>query len=166
VGSVRSLSCDWQEDVVGGGLIFPQIEQPFDRSAEGTDMEAKMKINGEVVRVLREQKSWSQEHLATASGLSVRTVQRVEVEGVASAETRLALAAALDVPVAELIPVRPTTEVAASNRSLPPSVASWRFWPVGGTPMRKTLIGLGVGVALAFALLILASALHGWIPQS
>ena len=62
-------------------------------------MEAQMKINGEAVRALREQKSWSQEHLASASGLSVRTVQRVEIDGVASAETRLALAAALDVPV-------------------------------------------------------------------
>ena len=51
-------------------------------------MEAQMKINGEAVRALREQKSWSQEHLANASGLSVRTVQRVEMENVASAETR------------------------------------------------------------------------------
>ena len=66
-------------------------------------MEAQMKINGEAVRALREQKSWSQEHLASASGLSVRTVQRVEIEGIASAETRLALAAALDVPVADLM---------------------------------------------------------------
>ena len=62
-----------------------------------------MKINGELVRVLREEKSWSQEHLAGAAGLSARTVQRVESEGVASAETRLALAAALAVPVATLI---------------------------------------------------------------
>jgi transcriptional regulator with XRE-family HTH domain len=44
--------------------------------------------------VVREKKSWSQEHLASASGLSVRTIQRVEVENIASAETRLALAAA------------------------------------------------------------------------
>jgi DNA-binding XRE family transcriptional regulator len=66
-------------------------------------METQMKINGEAVRALREQKSWSQEHLANAAGLSVRTVQRVEVESAASAETRLALAAALGVPVADLL---------------------------------------------------------------
>jgi DNA-binding XRE family transcriptional regulator len=65
-------------------------------------MEARMKINGDAVRALRERKSWSQEHLANASGLSVRTVQRVEVASVGSAETRLALAAALGVPVADL----------------------------------------------------------------
>ena len=72
-------------------------------------MEAQMKINGEAVRALRERKSWSQEHLASAAGLSVRTVQRVEVDNIASAETRLALAAALDVPVAELMPALPAT---------------------------------------------------------
>jgi transcriptional regulator with XRE-family HTH domain len=32
-------------------------------------MEAQMKINGAAVRALREQKSWSQEHLASAAGL-------------------------------------------------------------------------------------------------
>lgn len=44
-------------------------------------MDALMKIDGDKVRVLRERKAWSQEHLATVSGLSVRTVQRVETEG-------------------------------------------------------------------------------------
>jgi transcriptional regulator with XRE-family HTH domain len=56
-------------------------------------MDTQMTINGNKVRTLREEKSWSQEHLANASGLSARTVQRVESAGVGSAETRLALAA-------------------------------------------------------------------------
>lgn len=33
-------------------------------------MDALMKIDGDKVRVLRERKAWSQEHLATVSGLS------------------------------------------------------------------------------------------------
>ena len=66
-------------------------------------MDGHMKINGETVRALREKKSWSQEHLANASGVSERTIQRVEVDGVGSAETRLALAAALGVTVSELL---------------------------------------------------------------
>jgi Predicted transcriptional regulators len=113
-------------------------------------MEAQMKINGEAVRALREQKSWSQEHLASASGLSVRTVQRVEMENVASAETRLALAAALDVPVAVLMsaPLSPSAQVVGTG-----------FERV----MRKTLLGLGVGLAFAFALLVLLNALSGFI---
>lgn len=70
-------------------------------------MDAQMKINGDRVRELREAKSWSQEHLADAAGLSVRTIQRVESEGLGSAETRLALASALGVPVSVLMPADP-----------------------------------------------------------
>ena len=49
-----------------------------------------MKIDGDKVRILREQKAWSQEHLASVAGLSVRTIQRVESEGGGLPETRLA----------------------------------------------------------------------------
>jgi hypothetical protein len=38
-------------------------------------MDALMKIDGDKVRVLRERKAWSQEHLATVSGLSARTIR-------------------------------------------------------------------------------------------
>jgi transcriptional regulator with XRE-family HTH domain len=123
-------------------------------------MESQMKINGEAVRTLRERKSWSQEHLANASGLSVRTVQRVEVEHIASAETRLALAAALDVPVAELVPAPPPTDATVPDNRRQPFAADGR----GGetTLMRKTLVGLGIGVAFAFAVLVLLSGLSGF----
>jgi transcriptional regulator with XRE-family HTH domain len=115
-------------------------------------MEAQMKINGDAVRALREQKSWSQEHLADASGLSVRTIQRVEMENLASAETRLALAAALDVPVAVLMPAPPSINVPVAARSLE-------------AVMRKTLLGLGVGLVFVFVLLFLFNALSGFIPR-
>ena len=93
-------------------------------------MEAQMKINGEAVRALRERKSWSQEHLANASGLSVRTVQRVELEGMGSAETRLALAAALSVPVGDLIAEAPlSARPIVVARRLP--LWGWLGWGVG-----------------------------------
>ena len=66
-------------------------------------MEHQVKIDVEMIRALRTGKAWSQEHLASAAGISLRTVQRVEAEGVASAETRLALAGALGIDVAELV---------------------------------------------------------------
>ncbi|MEN3110775.1 helix-turn-helix domain-containing protein [Uliginosibacterium paludis] len=59
-------------------------------------------MNAQQIRRLREARAWSQEHLAEAAGLSLRTIQRVEAEGKASAETRLALAGAFGIPVAEL----------------------------------------------------------------
>lgn len=65
-------------------------------------METLMKIDAALIKQLREAKAWSQEHLAAVSGVSLRTIQRVEAEGTASADTRMALAAALGVSVAEL----------------------------------------------------------------
>ena len=65
-------------------------------------METLMKIDAAKIRQLREGRTWSQDHLARAAGLSLRTVQRVEAEGAAALETRLALAAALEVSVADL----------------------------------------------------------------
>jgi transcriptional regulator with XRE-family HTH domain len=61
-----------------------------------------MKIDAALVRQLREERAWPQEHLASVAGLSLRTIQRVEADGSASADTRMALAAAFGVDVARL----------------------------------------------------------------
>jgi transcriptional regulator with XRE-family HTH domain len=47
----------------------------------------------DIIKDLRLQKSWTQEQLAGAAGLSLRTIQRVEKDGVCSLETKQALAA-------------------------------------------------------------------------
>ena len=57
-------------------------------------MAVEMKIDGNLVKHLREERAWSQEHLASVAGLSTRTVQRLEADGNASAESRMAIAAA------------------------------------------------------------------------
>lgn len=104
-------------------------------------MNGQMKINGDLVRALREEKSWSQEHLARASGLSERTIQRVEVDGLSSPETRLALAAALGVPVSELLVGSPTSNPATDTaRRLP--VWGWVGWSVG-VASSMAVVGLG-----------------------
>jgi transcriptional regulator with XRE-family HTH domain len=51
------------------------------------------------VRVFREAKNWSQQHLAETAGIALRTVQRVECAQGASRETLAALSNALDAPV-------------------------------------------------------------------
>ncbi|MDR3409444.1 MAG: helix-turn-helix transcriptional regulator [Formivibrio sp.] len=59
-------------------------------------------MNAQMIKKLREERAWSQEHLAAVAGVSLRTIQRVESEGKASPETRLALASALGIDVTQL----------------------------------------------------------------
>jgi len=61
-----------------------------------------MTINAQLVQALRKRKSWSQEELATAAGLNLRTIQRIESDGVASLQSRKALASAFAIEVNEL----------------------------------------------------------------
>src|SRR5690606_12785869 len=94
-------------------------------------MDAQMKIDSATVRTLREQNSWSQEHLANAAGLSTRTVQRVEADGIGSAETRLALAGALGVPVSQ-IALRGGASEPLSRSSRRGRLLGWIGWCAGG----------------------------------
>ena len=61
-----------------------------------------MKINVDLVLSARKQKSWSQEELAIASGLNLRTIQRIESEASASLQSKKALASALDLDFHDL----------------------------------------------------------------
>ena len=58
-----------------------------------------MRIDGAQVRELRRDRLWSQEELAVASGLNLRTIQRIEAEGVISLQSKKSLAAAFDFEV-------------------------------------------------------------------
>jgi len=51
----------------------------------------------------RQERQWSQEHMAHLAGIGLRTLQRVENGGTASSETLRALAAAYDVDVMALV---------------------------------------------------------------
>jgi transcriptional regulator with XRE-family HTH domain len=61
-----------------------------------------MKINAALVLEHRLERSLSQEELAIMSGLNIRTIQRVEREGVGSLQTKKSLAAALEINVHDL----------------------------------------------------------------
>ena len=56
-----------------------------------------------ILRKLRLQQGWSQEHVAELTGLSVRTIQRIERGGQASLESANALAAVFQVDVSTFI---------------------------------------------------------------
>ncbi|MBA6391368.1 DUF4177 domain-containing protein [Colwellia sp. BRX10-3] len=61
-----------------------------------------MKINAELILELRNKKLWSQDELAIASGLNLRTIQRIENEASASLQSRKSLASALDIDTLDL----------------------------------------------------------------
>ena len=68
-----------------------------------------MKVDSKKIRAERERRAWSQEHLATVSGLGLRTIQRIEKTGAASFESARALAAVFEVDVASLRVAREDT---------------------------------------------------------
>jgi transcriptional regulator with XRE-family HTH domain len=63
-----------------------------------------MKINAELVLELRGKKSWSQEELALAAGVNLRTIQRIEKEASASLQSKKALASAFGIHISDLEP--------------------------------------------------------------
>lgn len=54
------------------------------------------------IRELRKQKYWSQDQLAQMSGLSIRTIQRIERDQKAGLESLKALSAIFDIEISEL----------------------------------------------------------------
>ena len=46
-----------------------------------------MKISPQKVKMLREERGWSQEHLGEVAGVSYRTIQRIEKDGQCSLES-------------------------------------------------------------------------------
>jgi len=68
-------------------------------------------LSPERVKYFRKDNGWSQELLAKASGVSLRTIQRAEKDGNSSVETQLALAAAFDISPKELFHVSSNPDV-------------------------------------------------------
>lgn len=61
-----------------------------------------MKIDAALILQLRQARSWSQEELATVTGLNLRTIQRIENEATASLQSKKALAAVFDIDIRAL----------------------------------------------------------------
>ena len=88
-----------------------------------------MRVDPKRIRAERERRAWSQEHLATVSGLGLRTIQRIEKTGAASFESVRALAAVLEISVAELRVLR--EEASTADRESGDHTA-------GGTQVHQT----------------------------
>jgi transcriptional regulator with XRE-family HTH domain len=103
-----------------------------------------MEINQQQVKALRAERGWTQQQLAEICALSLRTVQRVEVHGLASHETVNALAGAFQISRASLLPqaMDPAAPATVSRAT----AASW--------PLYVLLFGGGVltGAAIVWSL--------------
>ena len=58
-----------------------------------------VQVDPNFIRSEREKRAWSQEHLAGAAGIGVRTIQRIEASGVASYESVRAISAAFEIQI-------------------------------------------------------------------
>lgn len=85
----------------------------------------EMQINADFVKAERQRRAWSQDHLASAAGLGLRTIQKLETSGVASNETIKSLAAVFgcsvqDLRVADVV----SRPVSPMRRALPLATAA------------------------------------------
>jgi transcriptional regulator with XRE-family HTH domain len=64
--------------------------------------EFSMKVDADLILKLRQERAWSQDELALASGLNLRTIQRIEKEATASLQSIKALASAFELNIRDL----------------------------------------------------------------
>ena len=61
-----------------------------------------MQVNIDVIKSQRSNRAWSQTQLAEVSGLSLRTIQRIEKTGVASLESIKSLASVFEIDIKDI----------------------------------------------------------------
>jgi len=95
-----------------------------------------------ILKKLRKNNNWSQEQLATLSGLSLRTIQRVEAGNTASLETLKSLASVFEINISKL-----TEEITVIDKKTEEwkRVPLWISMGLWGVKTRKTAIRYEVG---------------------
>ena len=105
-----------------------------------------MRINANLVKQFRSDKNWTQQHLADACGVSLRTVQRVERYGTASNETLMALASVFEIKQADI--QEPEIEVhQVSVEQQDESKSSW----LNSQVMSALIVGFIAGISVVLA---------------
>lgn len=114
-----------------------------------------MKIDAKRIRAEREKRAWSQDHLASVTGLGLRTIQRIESSGQASYESVSAIASVLKMDVSDFNLDREEASVNAAP--LAPTSAPLIVPPVAPQPvvtwyrLLYPYIALSVGILVATA---------------
>ncbi|ALZ74731.1 helix-turn-helix transcriptional regulator [Rheinheimera sp. F8] len=102
-----------------------------------------MQLNLHLIKQLRNERGWTQQQLADICAVSLRTVQRVEMQGVGSLETCKALAAAFVIEREHLL-VRPDNANDLNSTGPLPRLSLW----IGGA----FALGLTAGMLLTLLL--------------
>ena len=100
-----------------------------------------MQLNPQLIKQLRTERGWTQQQLAEICAISLRTVQRVELQGLGSLETCKALAAAFAITREQLLEQSPARSGAATTHP----AGNNRLW-VG----LAFLLGIVAGSSLTF----------------
>ena len=91
-------------------------------------------VNSELIKNQRKDRTWSQDHLASVSGLSLRTIQRIEKEGKCSLDSKKALASVFEIDGSELDLVDNSKQIMSME-----------------TGKRYGLLGAGIGMFCSYS---------------
>ncbi|OUL58807.1 helix-turn-helix domain-containing protein [Pseudoalteromonas ulvae] len=109
-----------------------------------------MIIDTQRIITLRKEQAWSQEELALASGLNIRTIQRIESQGHASLQSKKAIAAAFDVAISTF------------DKQLTPSLKQYEFKTLTIENNQGFLAGLKKSTLPDLASILNQQGLEGW----
>ena len=125
-----------------------------------------MKIDAKRIRAEREKRAWSQDHLASVTGLGLRTIQRIESSGQASYESVSAIASVFKMDVSDFNLEREETSLITSPQ--PPASAPLISVPLAPRPAVTWYRLLYPYIALSVGMLIATAAAkrltsHWWV---
>lgn len=120
-----------------------------------------MHINSSRLRELRTARQWSQEQLASLSGLNLRTIQRLESGASISMESLRALAAVFEVPADSLLQGDPAPSQPALDAMRDGVLRGLDFT---GTTRRSDFWWFALAVAMVLAFARLLSEAAGPLP--
>ncbi len=106
-----------------------------------------VKINRQIIKGNRADRGWSQQHLADACDVSLRTIQRTENLGAASMETVMALAASFEIDVADLTKGAEPQQLSTAENFLPKTQIGMLF-VILCTAFMGSILGACIAVLL------------------
>ncbi|ASD67128.1 helix-turn-helix transcriptional regulator [Pseudoalteromonas piscicida] len=106
----------------------------------------EMKLDKAKLKQLRESKAWSQSHLAEVSGISLRTIQRIEKSGVASPESVKSICATFGIQIGDL------SVGEEHQKEIVPSFSGLMRYKISNMDKKATLISFSIAFVIAFIL--------------